>query len=83
MKINEKVSVLTYYNEKTNKAAPYQIKWRNRTYTITEIGLHHTIKNGKTLHHIFSVTDNNTFFRLNLNTNNLHWIVEEIIEKEG
>ena len=78
IKVNEKISVLSIFNAKTNHVRPHIIKWNNRKYTITQIGLHHTIHIGKTLHHIFSVTSGTTYFRLNLNTENLHWILEEV-----
>ncbi len=78
MQVNEKVSVLTIFNAAQNKVLPYLIKWRNRKYTITKIGFRHKVNVGTTLHHIFSVTDGNTFFRLNFDTSNLHWTLEEV-----
>jgi predicted glycoside hydrolase/deacetylase ChbG (UPF0249 family) len=79
LKLNIPVSVMIIFNAQNNKVTPYLIKWRARKYTVKKIGLHHTITVGKTLHHIFSVmTDNDTFFRLNLNTDTLHWILEEV-----
>jgi hypothetical protein len=82
-KINQKISVLTIFNADTNNIAPHMLKWNNRKYPITQVGLHHTIHLGKTLHHIFSVTSGTTYFRLNLNTDNLHWILEEIESGDG
>ena len=74
IKINEKISVLSIFDAQTNNVKPYLLKWQNRKYPITEVGLHHTINIGKVLHHIFSVTSGTVYFRLNLNTENLHWI---------
>jgi hypothetical protein len=82
LKLNIPISVMTIFNAKDNKVQPYVVKWRDRKYTIKKIGLHHTIKVGAVLHHIFSVmTDNDTFFRLNLNTENLHWTLEEVADE--
>ncbi|MDQ3099130.1 MAG: hypothetical protein M3Q44_05280 [bacterium] len=81
MQINEKVSVLTIFNADTNKVLPYVVKWNNRKYTITKIGFRHKLNIGTTLHHIFSVTDGNTFFRLNFDTSNLHWTLEEVTDE--
>lgn len=33
---------------------------------------------GKTLHHIFSVSDGTIFFRLNFNTRAMQWRLEEV-----
>lgn len=80
LKLNEKVSVLSLFDKETNKTYPYALKWHNKKYQITQVGLHHTIHIGKVLHHVYSVTDGNTFFRLNLNTENLHWTLEEVYD---
>lgn len=76
--INEPVSVDLLSNHLKAKAYPWVIHWRGRRYTITKIGLHHTIREGRTLLHIFSVTDGTTYFRLEFNTENLRWKLMEI-----
>lgn len=76
--INEKASVITVYDHTNGKAFPWRIKWRGRVYPVTQIGYHHTRKHGNTLHHIFSVTAGSLYFRLDLNTQTLAWIIEEI-----
>lgn len=70
-RLSEPVSVL--FN-----STPISLTWSNQTYNITQIGLHHTVRDGRILHHIFSVLAGDLFFRLNLNTDNLHWTLEEI-----
>ena len=62
------------------KEIPVWVKWKNRIYDIKKIGLHHTYYEGKTLHHIFSVITDTLFMRLNLNTKNLLWTLEEVSE---
>jgi hypothetical protein len=79
-KINEPVSVSLSYNHKTNKVMPKAIIWQNRLYEISKIGLHHTFKKGRVLYHVFSVVTPTLFFRLVLDTQNLHWRVEEIAD---
>jgi len=59
-------------------ASPVSLCWHNRDYPVTQVGLHHTVRLGRVLHHIFSVTSHDLFFRLNLNTETLHWTLEEI-----
>lgn len=57
---------------------PISLTWQNRDYIVTQQGLHHTYRSGRTLHHIYSVLAGDLFFRLNLNTDTLRWTLEEI-----
>lgn len=65
--IDESVSVNLLNNR------PTAFLWHNRRYNITDIGLHHVFRNGRTLMHVFSVTDGTTCFRLEFNTEILQW----------
>lgn len=53
-------------------STPKVLSWRGRQYPL-QVGLHHTTREGRTLCHIFSVTDGNTFFKLQFNTETLSW----------
>ncbi len=79
-KINEEVSVIMYYSARKRQATPHLISWQNREYKVGKIGYHHTIKEGNTLHHIYELVDveETLWFRLNLDTSNLHWNLEAI-----
>ena len=79
-KINQEVSVISFYNCKKQIAQPYVISWQNTDYTVGEIGYHHTIYDGRTCHHIFELvnSEQSLWFRLNFNTENLHWRLEEV-----
>lgn len=79
-KINEKISVVTIFSAAKRTAAPYIISWQNREYKVGEIGYHHTINEGVTLHHIYEVvdTEKTLAFRLNFDTSNLHWTLETV-----
>lgn len=79
-KIQEPISVELVFNSQTKKVYPYRLRWRSKVYTIKKIGLHHFVRIGRTLFHIFSVTDGQLFFRLCLNTDNLHWNLEEVAD---
>ena len=72
--IDEKISVNLINREPTG------FFWRGRSYNLTKVGLHHTFREGRVLLHIFSVTDGNTFFKLQLNTETLQW---KLVEIEG
>ena len=79
-KINEEVSVVMYYSARRRQAIPHTISWQNKEYFVGAIGFHHTIKDGEILHHIFEITDRESklSFRLNFNTQNLHWLLEVV-----
>lgn len=79
-KINEEVGVVMYYSPKKRVALPHLISWQNKDYPVGSIGYHHTVRDGQTLHHIFELVDKqeSLWFRLNLDTSNLHWTLEAI-----
>lgn len=77
-KVSDSVSVTLSFNHKTNKVLPRGVIWKNRLYAVTKLGLHHTYREGRTLYHVFSVATPTLFFRLVLNTESLHWKLEEI-----
>lgn len=76
--INEKVSVVAVYSREKKSFLPQKLKWQGRIYTITKLGFHHTVRVGRVLHHLFSVTDGNLAFRLDLDTEVLSWTLEEV-----
>lgn len=76
--INESVSVDLLSNHIKRKSYPYVLHWRGRRYTIIKVGLHHTTRDGRTLIHIFSVSDGTTFFRLSFDTDTLGWKLLEV-----
>ncbi len=79
-KLNEKISVVSYYSAKRGKTLPYMINWRGKDYSVGELGMVHKYQHGDTWHHIFEVTDkeDTLSFRLNFNTKELSWILEVI-----
>lgn len=76
--IDEAVSVDLLSNHTTKKAYPWVVHWRQNRYIISKVGLHHTVREGRTLCHIFSVTDGNTFFKLRFDTETLGWKLLEV-----
>lgn len=76
--INESVSVNILSNHLKKSAGPTAIFWHGRRYTITAIGLHYTVREGRTLFHVFSVTDGVSCFKLRLDTETLFWRLLEI-----
>jgi len=82
-KIQAPISVALVYNHKMREVKPVKVLWEGRSYSITRIGLHHTVRQGRTLFHVFSVESELLFFRLVLNTESLSWTVEEVADGES
>ena len=80
--INEPVSVTLWSNHATRKVLPYSLYWHGRKYTVTTVGFHHTYRDGRTLMHMFSVSDGNTFFKLSLDSETLTWKLVEVESSE-
>lgn len=78
--INEYVSVDLLSNHSTGKIIPWAVVWRGKKYRITTVGLHHMIREGRTLIHIFSVTDGTIYMKLSFNTESLRW---RLVETDG
>lgn len=78
--INEEVGVILVYSARQRVAMPRVIQWQNKEYKVEKVGYHHPVKVGQTLHHIFELADkdNQLWFRLNLDTSNLHWKLEAV-----
>jgi len=79
-KISAPVSVQLVYDHRLRTVAPRQIFWDGKAIRVSTVGMHHTIREGRTLFHIFSVTSQDLFFRLKLDTDNLFWTLEEIAD---
>jgi len=77
-KISAPVSVSLAFDHTKRKVYPKWLVWEGRLYPILKVGLHHTFRKGAVLFHAFSVISKTLFFRLILNTENLHWRLEEI-----
>jgi len=77
-KIDTPVSVSFSFDSDRRNVEPRALVWNGRLYGIKKIGFHHKFRKGRTLFHVFSVASKNLFFRLILNTENLHWKLEEI-----
>jgi len=77
-KVFEKISVITSYNVEKNQVIPHKIRWQLRDYFIKKLSYYHKVRDGRTLLHIFDVTDGNLDFRLRFNSDDLTWMLEEI-----
>lgn len=82
-KINERVEVITIYRKTGAIVMPYKMRWNGREYFIKKLGYHHKVKEGKTIIHIFSCSDDSLAFRLRFNSDTLSWILEEVLDCNG
>ncbi len=76
--IKEKVSVITIYDRMKGTVMPKKIRWQGKDYMIEKLGYYHKFREGRKIMHIFSVASKEMFFRLSLDSENLHWTLEEI-----
>lgn len=76
--IDEAVSVDLLSNHLKRTSYPWAVHWRGKRFHITQVGLHHLVREGSVLHHVFSVSDGNTFLKLQLNTETLAWRLLEV-----
>jgi phage head maturation protease len=76
--IHEPLTVKTIYDHKKHLVYPAELLWNNLSYKVKKIGLHYMFRIGTTLYHIFTVDTDVLSFKLQLNTDNLFWTVEEI-----
>lgn len=76
--INEKVSVNLL--SRTSSVIPWAFLWRGRMYKTKTVGFHHTVRSGRVLLHVFSVTAGDTCFKLIFDTETLLWKLLEMYE---
>lgn len=76
--IHEKISVITVHDRQKHTVIPAKLRWQGKVYTVTRIGFHHKIWDGRNRIHIFSVTTGVMDFRLSYDTETLDWTLEEV-----
>jgi len=77
--LNEPVSVLTGYNDKTKIFRPLILTWKGIDYRLGKVDFYTKTKKGATTLHHFSLCDKSetTYFKLLFNANNLNWTLQE------
>ncbi len=83
-KINEEISVVMYFSAKKKVVQPYLLNWQNRDYQVGEIGYYHSYMEGRDRQHIYELVDKDQgmWFRLRLDSANLHWTLEAVSDGE-
>lgn len=71
--IDKQVTVLALFAEDGRACTPLKMRYQNREYVFTEIGLVHPTQQGKRMVHVFDVSDGSNDFRLELDAERLSW----------
>jgi hypothetical protein len=78
--INQPVSVLASFSHAPHGAVvvvPHIMKWRDRRYKLTQMGLYHPERRGRKQIHVFSFLADETTFRVELDPETLEWTLVE------
>ena len=78
--VHEKVSVISSYNRENGEVFPRKMRWQGRDITFTEMPYFYKKREGRNIVHIFHVTNGVMDFKLRLDTDNLHWMLEEVTD---
>ena len=76
--IQERVSVITKYDRAAGTVMPVKVRWQTKDYLMQKLGYYHRVRQGRTVQHIFHVTDGALDFRLRLDSDTLHWTLEQV-----
>lgn len=79
-KIDEEVGVVMYYSAKHKAAFPHQVSWRGKDYIMGKVDYYHSYMEGSDKQHVFELVDRDLslWFRLRLDSSNLHWTLEAV-----
>lgn len=78
--VNKEVSVVMYYSATLKQAVPYLLLWQNKQWRLNSVDYYHSYMQGRDKQHIYELVDKDEtlWFRLRLDSANLHWTLEAI-----
>ncbi len=79
--VNQPVNVLASFSRGprgTVVVVPHVMKWQDRRYRLTQMGLYHPERRGSKQIHIFSFLADETTFRVELDPETLEWTLVEV-----
>ena len=82
-RVHEQVSVIASYDASTQLASPRRIQWRGQVYVITHVGSRIPLRRGRRLVHLFNAYAGRLPLVLELDTESLSWMLEEIDDGWG
>ncbi len=74
--LHDSVDVLATFSDR--KVKPLHMRWNDRNYTIKNVNLVHTAREGRKKIFYFSVSDIANFFKLKLDSETLEWHLVEV-----
>jgi hypothetical protein len=81
-KLKVPVTVISLFDHRKRVYAPTKVIFDGREFDVVKVGYHHTVRDGRTLLHVFSVASHSSYFKLVHNTNTLAWELEEVDDGE-
>ncbi|MFZ2804711.1 MAG: hypothetical protein WA001_05875 [Patescibacteria group bacterium] len=75
-KIAEPVEVLVAFRK--GRIEPMTFKWGTRYFQVKKVNLVHTERRGRERIHIFSVSDGDNAYRLEMSSETMTWTLEEM-----
>lgn len=78
--LNEKVSIVSSYDRQKGTVFPRKMRWQGRVYLFTKLPYYYKKREGRNIVHIFHMTDGSMDFKLRLDSENLHWTLEEVTD---
>ena len=77
------ISVALVFDHRTRTVRIPRIVYDGRERPIVKLGHHFTRRKGRTLEHVYTVVSESLCFKIVLDTDTLHWFVEEIHDHDG
>lgn len=74
--LHDHVDVLATFSDK--KVRPLHMRWNQRNYTIKDVNMIHTAREGQKKIFYFSVSDIANYFKLRLDSETLEWRLVEV-----
>jgi len=75
--LNQTIEVVAIF--KDNHCYPAKFVYQSKTIVVEELNLHHQNRHGQTIIHVFDVSNGQTDFRLEFNTQTLIWKLVALI----
>ena len=76
--INEPVEIIAAHKRAGVKLIPRLMEWNHRLYKFTQVGFRHPTTKGQRTIHVLSVSDESATYRLEFDSYNLIWTLQEI-----
>jgi len=78
IRTNEPVKVLAVYDPATGRTVPHKLNWSGKTHILSRLAYYHRERIGRSIRHIYHVTDGELDFRLFVDSDTLSWTLSEV-----